>query len=271
MLLFGSASQVKGLGSSLASATKRLMAARKPTTTFGKSDGNPIRDSSVRFDPLAISHWRQAGDRALRNSSLKEALAHLSNAIRLVETDPDTDKRAEQELAICLQLGLVTQMAYGPTSKEGRDYYQRAEKLARAKPEQGRELFIATWGVWFFLIQTMQFKAGIARAAELLKIAQDVGDPDLVLEAHHASLPGLHAMGQYPALKNAAQEATQIYDRKRHGGHANMFGGHDSGVCARSYNAMSLWACGLFDQASKEAHASIADARTLGHKYSSHC
>src|ERR1039458_9070707 len=54
MLLFGSASQVKGLGSSLASATKRLMAARKPTTTFGKSDGNPMRDSSVRFDPVAL-------------------------------------------------------------------------------------------------------------------------------------------------------------------------------------------------------------------------
>src|ERR1035437_2019986 len=53
MLLFGSASQVKGLGSSLASATKRLMAACKPTTAFGKADGNPIRDSSVRFDPLA--------------------------------------------------------------------------------------------------------------------------------------------------------------------------------------------------------------------------
>lgn len=217
---------------------------------------------------LAIRYWRQAGDHALRNSSLKEALAHLSDALRLAETDPDAATSAEQELAICLQLGLVSQMAGGPTSKLARDYYQRAEKLARNMPARGRELFIAIWGIWFFLVQTMQFEAAITRAGELLAIAHDIGDNDLVLEAHHASLPGLHATGQFPAVKIAAQEARRLYERKRHGDHANMFGGHDSGVCARSYQALSLWAFGFFEQASREAHATIAEARTLGHQFS---
>src|SRR5260370_40020079 len=118
---------------------------------------------------------------------------------------------------------------------------------------RGRELFIAIWGVWFFLVQTMQFEAAIARAGELLVIARDIGDTDLGLEAHHASLPGLHATGQFPALQIATQEARQLYDRKRHGDHANMFVGHDSAVCARSYHALSLSAFEVFEHATREA------------------
>src|ERR1035437_6397971 len=79
MLLFGSASQVKGLGSSLASATKRLMAARKPTTTFGKSDGNPIRDSSVRFDPLVIGPTQE--NRFLIRDWLQDFIQYVVDAI----------------------------------------------------------------------------------------------------------------------------------------------------------------------------------------------
>ena len=216
----------------------------------------------------AIRYWRQAGERDLRRFAMKESLAHYSNALRIVTAMPETPERAELELAVCLGLGMAQQIALGPGAKEGAVTYHRALTLSRSLSGKGRERFLATWGVWFNETMTGRTKEAFQRADELLAIARELDDPDLLLEAYHARTPGLLRTGDFPALKESAQEVMRLYDRDRHREHAFYFGGHDSRVCAQSFYAIGLWGLGFPDQAQQEAWRCIEDARALGHTFS---
>jgi predicted ATPase len=216
----------------------------------------------------AIRYWRQAGDRDLRRFALKEADAHYSNALRIVMSMPDTPARVEQELATCLALALVQQIARGPGAKESADYYRRADALSRQLPGHGREKFLATWGLWLHCSMTDKADEAFRRADEMIAIAHEINDQDLLMEAYHASIPVLQRRGDFRGMSEAAEEVVRRYDRQRHRDHAFLFGGHDSRVCARSLHAMSLWCLGYLDQAFEMGKRSIADARDLGHAFS---
>jgi len=216
----------------------------------------------------AVQYWYRAAERDLRRFAMKESITHYSRALRIIAAMPETPQRSALELSVCLGLGLAQQIALGPTAKESGASYERALTISAALPERGRERFLATWGVWFHTSMTGRTLEALQRADELLAIARELDNPDLLLEAYHARVPGLLQTADFPAMKEAAQEVIQLYDRERHRDHAHYFGGHDSRVCARSFHAISLWALGFPDQAQQAAWQCIEDARALGHTFS---
>jgi class 3 adenylate cyclase len=216
----------------------------------------------------AIAYWRQAGERDLRRFALKESIAHYSNALRLVTAMPETPERAALELPVRLRLGLAQQIAIGPTAKEFADNYRSALAISRVLPGRERERFLATWGIWFYETMTRRSADAFRLADDLLAIARELDDSDLLVEAYHARIPGLLWTADLQGMKEAAEELIRLYDRERHRDHAYYFGGHDSRVCARSFYAMSLWALGFPDQAERMAWQCIEDGRVLGHTFS---
>ena len=72
----------------------------------------------------------------------------------------------------------------------------------------------------------------------------------------------------FPAIKESAQEAINLYDRQRHRDHAYYFGGHDARVCSLSFYALSLWGLGFSEQARQMVWRCVEDARDLGHAFS---
>jgi hypothetical protein len=216
----------------------------------------------------AIAYWRLAADRDLRRFAMKESIAHYANALRLALAMPEGRQRDELELDLSLGLGLAQIIGIGPTSTEAATLYQRALTLSRALPERGRELFLATWGVWFHAAISGQFAEGAALAEELVKIARERNDADLLVEAYHALCPTLMWRPDLVGMRDTGKEVIRLYDRDRHRDHANFFGGHDSRVCARSFVALSLWCLGFPEQARREAWTCIEDGRSLGHAFS---
>ena len=216
----------------------------------------------------AIDYYQKAADRDLRRFAMKESIAHYTNALRLVSAMPESPGRFDLELGICLGLGMAQQIALGPTSKDARASYDRALALSRTLPAHGRQRFLATWGIWFHETMSGRTLVALKHADELLAIARELDNPDLLLEAYHARVPGLLRTADFPALKESSLEVIRLYDRKRHRDHAFYFGGHDSRVCARSFYAISLWGLGFPDQAQQIAWQCIEDARDLGHTFS---
>ncbi len=216
----------------------------------------------------AVQNWQKAAERDLRRFAMQESIAHYSNAMRLATAMPEGPQRFELELAVCLGLGMAQQIGLGPTSKEAALNYERALVLSRELPGKGRERFLASWGVWFNRTLSGRTQEALDRAEELLAIARELDDPDLLLEAYHARTPGLMRTANFPAMLESTQQVMRLYDRERHRDHAFFFGGHDSRVCAQSFYALSLWALGRPDQAQQEAWRCIEDARALGHTFS---
>ena len=216
----------------------------------------------------AIYYWRQAGDRDLRRFAMKESLAHYSSALRLIEAMPETPERDRLELAVRLGIGLVQLIAISPAAKEVAEQYRRAQALSRKLPDLGHERFLATWGAWFNATTSGRVDEAAGLADELLAVARELDDPNLLLEAYHAKVPMLLRLPDFAGMAEAAREVIRLYDRERHRDHSYYFGGHDARMCARSFYALSLWGQGLLEQAASTALQSIEDARTLGHAYS---
>ncbi len=216
----------------------------------------------------AIKYWQQAADRDLRRFAMKESMAHYANGLRLALALSEGRQRDELELDLSLGLGLAEIIGIGPGSTEATAHYQRALALSQTLPECGRELFLATWGVWFLTAVSGKFAEGMALADELVKIARERNDTDLMVEAYHAVCPTMMWRADLAGTRDAGKEVIRLYDRNRHRDHAYFFGGHDSRVCARSFVALSLWALGFPEQARREAWACIEDGRTLGHAFS---
>jgi class 3 adenylate cyclase len=215
----------------------------------------------------AVQYWHQSRERDLRRFAMKEPITHYCNALRLITAMPETPERSNLELGVCLGLGLAQQIGIGPTAKESAVSYRRALTLSCALG-RGRERFLATWGIWFHTTMTGRTKEAFALADELLSIARELDDTDLLLEAYHARVPGLLRTADLGAMKEAAQKVVRLYDHERHRDHANYFGGHDSRVCAQSFHAISLWGLGFPDQAKQMAWRCIENARALGHTFS---
>src|SRR2546428_9341714 len=53
----------------------------------------------------AIAYWQKAGQRAVQHSANTEAISHLTKALELLKTLPDTPERTQQELTLQLVLG----------------------------------------------------------------------------------------------------------------------------------------------------------------------
>ncbi len=216
----------------------------------------------------AINYWQLAADRDLRRFAMKESMAHYASALRLALALPEGRQRDELELDISLGLGLAQIIGIGPRSTEAEAHYQRALTLSRALPDRGRELFLATWGIWFVGAISHKFAESVALADELVKIARERNDIDLLVEAYHAMCPTMLWRANLTGMRDTGQEVIRIYDRNRHRDHAYFFGGHDSRVCARSFVALSHWCLGFPEQARREAWACIEDGRTVGHAFS---
>jgi tetratricopeptide (TPR) repeat protein len=214
----------------------------------------------------AIERWQEAGDRAMRHSSTKEALAHFGRALELVISLPETRSRSERELAILLRLGLASQVANGPASPQTAEYYRRSVELSRTLA-QSRQEFMAAWGLWLhFNVQGLSKKA-LQHADRLLDLARDLHDADLELEGHHAHIPVFWMMGDFEALRGATLEVMHGYNPSKHSQSAHTYVGHDSLVCARAFHSTALWALGFPAQAYEAARRAIDDARQIHHPF----
>jgi predicted ATPase len=107
-----------------------------------------------------------------------------------------------------------------------------------------------------------------ALGEQLLKLAQRLHDPDLLLEAHHALWAGLFFGGELAATRPHLEQGMRLYDPQRHRTHAALYSGHDTGTCCRLIAALALWLLGYPDQAAVSMQAALALAQQLAHPFS---
>ena len=75
----------------------------------------------------ALLSWGSASQR----SANAEALTHLTTALELLKTLPDTPERAQQELLLHLTLGVPLQATRGFVAPEVGNAYARARELCQ--------------------------------------------------------------------------------------------------------------------------------------------
>jgi DNA-binding SARP family transcriptional activator/tetratricopeptide (TPR) repeat protein len=213
----------------------------------------------------AIHYLHQAGRRAMQLSAYKEASEHLGNGLALLETLPDTPERAQQELALQMDLGM-TWLSMGIPATVMETAYSRARDLC-LQTGKTDQLCSAIGGLAILNYVRGRHRRGLAFAEEALDLARQANDPVLLVLGHWVQGLILFGLGEYLASQEHLGQAIAIYDPQEHHDALVRIRGVDGGASAFAYEACCLWTLGYVDQAMRRREEAIALARELGHAF----
>jgi predicted ATPase/class 3 adenylate cyclase len=214
----------------------------------------------------ALPYWQRAGQRALERSANLEAVAHLTKGLEVLATLPDTPERAQQELDFQITLGPALLVTKGQAAPELLHAYTRARELCQQVGETP-QLFQVLRGLWYFYLHRVELRTAREMGEHLLTLAQRVGDPALLLEAHYALGNTLNYLGEFAAAQAHFEQVIALYDRQEHHAHAFLYG-QDPGVVCRHYAAVTLWYLGYPEQARQRSQEAMTLAQELAHSHS---
>jgi class 3 adenylate cyclase len=131
----------------------------------------------------AVEYLHLAGQQAVQRSANMEAITHLTTALELLQTLPDTRERAQQELTLHLTLGPPLRSTRGVSSLEVQATYTRAWELCQQVGEP-RQLFAALFGRRAFHAVRGEFRPARELGEQLLSLAEQEHDPAWLAEAY---------------------------------------------------------------------------------------
>jgi predicted ATPase len=200
----------------------------------------------------------------VERSAHPEAITHLSKALEVLKTLPETLTHRQQELDLQLALGPALVVTRGPASLAVEQAYTRARELCQQVGETP-QLFPVLWGLWRFYSAHGEHQRAQALGEQLLSVAQRVRDAALLLEAHHALWATLFWSGEFAAARAHLEQGRALYDPQQHRSYALLYGGHDPGVCCLNHAACCLWILGYPDQALQSVREALTLAHALAH------
>jgi predicted ATPase len=211
----------------------------------------------------AIPYWQQAGQRALERSAYVEAISHLTKGLEVLKTLPDTPERTRQELTLQMILAPPLMAAKGLAAPEVERAYTRALVLCRQVGETP-QLFSVLVGLWRFHAVRAEYQTAHELEERLLRLAQSVQDPALLLEAHRPPGQTLFCLGELVQARAHLEQALALYNPAQHRSHAVLYG-NDAGVMCLSWLSWTLWVLGYPDRALERSHEALTLAQELAH------
>jgi predicted ATPase len=214
-------------------------------------------------DP-AFVYWRRAGEQAVRRAANREAIEHFRRALSLNEARPDGVDRSHTELAILSLLGPALISVHGRSAPEVGAVFERAGDVAR-QLKSSVDLAPPLGGLWVFHLHRGQFARAEDISAELFRIARELDDPEVLLQARHSAWAVRFVRGVLAEAREHIDAGLAFYDERRHERHRYLYGEHDPGVCALGHAAVVEWLLGHPERAIRLEREVSGLARRLRH------
>jgi predicted ATPase len=215
----------------------------------------------------AIEYLHKAGQQAAQRSANAEAITHLTTALELLTTLPDTRERAHQELMLHLTLGPPLRATGSGASPEVQATYTRARALCQQVGET-RQLFPVLYGLWTFHQVRGEFFTARELGEQLLSLAQRECDPALLVGAYCALGSTFFHQGEFGTAHVYLTQGLTLYDAQRHHSPVLLYGGIETGIYSFSHAALVLWHQGYPDQALQKSEVARTLAQELPYPFS---
>jgi DNA-binding winged helix-turn-helix (wHTH) protein len=214
----------------------------------------------------AVVYFQRAGEADRGRSAHVAAQKHFHRALTLLENLPAAAERDAREVLLRIDLGGELMATRGFGAPEVADCYARARDLCR-RVETTPHLFSALWGLWLFYASRGPLGTARELADRLLDLAQQSGDPALLLQAHHAQWGTALGTGDLRAVQAHVSAGMEHFEPERDVALATTYGNHDAAACG---GFMCAWADALAGRTATAARgldAAIARARDVAHPF----
>lgn len=212
--------------------------------------------------PRAATYLRHAAHAAARQYAHREAVHYLRRALAALDHLAPAD-RAGHELDVLMCLAVNLQATDGYAAPDVQAIHARAYSLCQstvastsaagaamseageagpgsAGPAAGlRWTFPVLWGIWVYHKVRSDLPRAADMARQLLAMAEQAGDPALMLQARQAMTVTALCLGQPALAAEQMERAAAIYDPARHAANTEWFG-QDPGVSTLAFGAVAL-------------------------------
>ncbi|RZI42957.1 hypothetical protein EGT07_08845 [Herbaspirillum sp. HC18] len=211
----------------------------------------------------AVDWWRKAGARAARHGAVTEAIEHLHRALGAIPDLPNGRERDELELSLLVELGsaLISSKGYG--ALEADEAYSKAFALSE-KCGASLDLFRSIWGLYLGCSSRTTHSDAMLLAERLLQLAQQDGDPVLLITAHYACANSSYSLARFAEACRHMEDARRLYRPELDSKMLSLFGEH-SFVSILLFGAWALWTLGRSEQALEAAGLAISIAQRVNH------
>jgi serine/threonine protein kinase/tetratricopeptide (TPR) repeat protein len=217
----------------------------------------------------ALGWWYRAGEKALRGSGHKEAAGHLTRALELLSTLPESPERDQREIGLRVSLGVAAGSATSFAEPEVQRSFERARDLC-GRAGQTPQLFPALRGLYIFYVLTGKPRTARETAQQLLRLAESANDPVTLLSSHQTMGFTSMVLGDLPQARVYLEKGIGFYDLER-ARSAPILAGPQPGVECLGNLSWVLWFLGHPDQALARSQEMLAVARELGQPFSIAC
>ena len=212
------------------------------------------------------AYWLKAGLRSRDRSANVEAIGQLTKGLAVLAMLEESLERDSRELEFLNLLGPTYQSARGYSAVEVFPVFERARELCRrtGKPQQ---MFMTMWGNWAFHIVRGEFTLCTNLAAELMKVARDLNDQGIMMEALYSQGVTRFYRGDFARAHEDCTQAINEFDDQERTKAWAVLTHHNSSIMHRCYLAMSLWHLGYPDQAKHAIREALEMARANGQPF----
>jgi DNA-binding SARP family transcriptional activator/predicted ATPase len=212
-----------------------------------------------------VLYLARAAAVALGRSAHQEAVAHLAEALALLERLPPARGRDERELALLTTLGPAQITLGGYASPEASATYARARALS-TRLGDGTYLLPVLYGLWNDAIVGARHEEALAVGESFLQLADELADASVPVACRAVGLPHFFA-GRVDVARALLERAVEERSVERRRALLERYG-EDPHVAGGATLAWQLWLLGRPDQAVRASATAIAEARALEHPFS---
>ncbi len=213
----------------------------------------------------AVKYLGLAGQQAVQRSANAEAVTHLTAALDLLKTLPESSDRVLQELSLQIALGLPLIFIKGYTAPEVGETYTRARELCLQVGEPS-QLFQILRGLLAFDLNRGEMQTAHEIGKQLLSLAKDQQNPLLLLEAHYSLALTLFPLGELRLAYEHAEQCESLYNPQYNS--AAFYSVENPSVSCLRFASFALWCLGYPEQALQKSHRALALVRGLSHSFS---
>jgi predicted ATPase len=210
----------------------------------------------------AVEYLHLAGQQAVQRSANPEAISHLTTALDLLLTRPETPERAAQELTLHLAVGPALMAAQGWAAPAVEQHYTRARALC-AQLGDSPHHFPVLWGLWLFHMNRGELRTTQVLVEECLQLAEQTDEAGSLLEAHFATGCTCLWRGEFVRARAELEQSVALY-QPQHQALTPLYGGLNAQVVSLGVIAHGLWFLGYPEQARRR----IYEAQQLAQKLS---
>jgi tetratricopeptide (TPR) repeat protein len=215
----------------------------------------------------AVEYLQKAGQQAARRSANTEAITHLTAALDLLVTQPETRERAAQELTLRLAMGPALMSTLGFAAPAVEQHYTRARALG-AQLNDASQRVAVLFGLYLFHLIQGELRTTQVLTEECLQLAEQTHEAELLLEAHTAVGATFLWRGEFVRARAAYEQSRAFYHSQNQALPSLHISGFHPRVHSLSLAALALWYLGYPEQSRTRIDEGLHLAQEFAHPFS---